>query len=208
MTARQPAPPLACSATPGSSRSPTTSTSGTPAGLRNCSRSARTSGPATTGNGGRPSPGRTTGPRWPARDGAVRGNPDGRGDRGHPSTWIAEAEGMPWEPGRYATLVHETRGIVMSDLPAEIAGCLPFLDRAGRHRRCDGPDRRARPGHRPGVAAGQRRRQAHRRDRAGPRRDRDLDEPGRRVAHRMGRGSAASRPPGRPGPAGAWPGNG
>jgi hypothetical protein len=46
-----------------------------------------------------------------------------------PDAWIAEAEGMPHVPGWYTTLMHAERGIVMSDLPAEIAGSLPFLDR-------------------------------------------------------------------------------
>jgi hypothetical protein len=48
---------------------------------------------------------------------------------GEPSQWVAEADGLPWEPGWYTALVHDERGLVMSDLPAEIAGCLPFLDR-------------------------------------------------------------------------------
>lgn len=47
-----------------------------------------------------------------------------------PSRWVAEAEGMPCAPGWYTALVHAGRGLVMSDLPAEIAGCLPFMDRA------------------------------------------------------------------------------
>jgi hypothetical protein len=46
------------------------------------------------------------------------------------SAWIAEAEGMP--PGTagawYTTLVHDQGGVIMSDVPAEIAGALPFLD--------------------------------------------------------------------------------
>lgn len=42
--------------------------------------------------------------------------------------WIADAEGLPWEPGVYTTLTHDERGLVMSDLPGEIAGALPFLD--------------------------------------------------------------------------------
>jgi hypothetical protein len=49
---------------------------------------------------------------------------------GEPSQWVAEADGLPWRPGWYTALVHDTRGLVMSDVPAEIAGCLPFLDRA------------------------------------------------------------------------------
>jgi hypothetical protein len=48
---------------------------------------------------------------------------------GTPSQWVAEAEGLPFVPGWYTALVHEERGLVMSDVPAEIAGCLPFLDR-------------------------------------------------------------------------------
>jgi hypothetical protein len=51
-----------------------------------------------------------------------------------PTQWIAEAEGLPWEPGWYTALVHADRGLVMSDVPAEIAGCLPFLDRVRRER--------------------------------------------------------------------------
>jgi hypothetical protein len=47
-----------------------------------------------------------------------------------PGQWICEAEQLPWEPGWYTALVHAERGLVMSDVPAEIAGCLPFLDRA------------------------------------------------------------------------------
>lgn len=43
--------------------------------------------------------------------------------------WVAEAEGMPHEAGWYTALLHDERGVVMSDLPAEIAGSLPFLDR-------------------------------------------------------------------------------
>lgn len=45
------------------------------------------------------------------------------------SAWIAAAEGMPHEPGWYSALVHDERGVVMSDLRAEIAGCLPILRR-------------------------------------------------------------------------------
>ena len=46
------------------------------------------------------------------------------------SDWIAEAEEMPpGQPGGwYTTLVHDQRGVIMSDLPCEIAGALPFLD--------------------------------------------------------------------------------
>jgi hypothetical protein len=49
---------------------------------------------------------------------------------GTPSQWVAEAEGLPFVPGWYTALIHAERGLVMSDVPAEIAGCLPFLDRA------------------------------------------------------------------------------
>jgi hypothetical protein len=44
--------------------------------------------------------------------------------------WVAGAEKMPHAPGWYTALMHDERGLVMSDLPAEIAGCLPFLDAA------------------------------------------------------------------------------
>lgn len=44
--------------------------------------------------------------------------------------WVAEAEDLPWEPGVYTTLEHDERGLVMSDVPGEIAGALPFLDYA------------------------------------------------------------------------------
>lgn len=44
--------------------------------------------------------------------------------------WVAEAEGLPWEPGVYTILEHDQRGLVMSDLPGEIAGALPFLGHA------------------------------------------------------------------------------
>jgi hypothetical protein len=44
--------------------------------------------------------------------------------------WAAEAEQLPWEPNVYAILEHDERGLVMSDLPGEIAGSLPFLDHA------------------------------------------------------------------------------
>ena len=52
--------------------------------------------------------------------------------------WIARAQAMPvTPPGRYTALVHQDRGLVMSDLPAEIAGALPFLDYAtGSHAGC------------------------------------------------------------------------
>ncbi len=43
--------------------------------------------------------------------------------------WAAEAQGLPHMPGWYTTLLHDERGLVMSDLPGEVAGCLPFLDR-------------------------------------------------------------------------------
>lgn len=44
--------------------------------------------------------------------------------------WAAEAQGLPHESGWYTTLIHDERGLVMSDLPGEVAGALPFLDRA------------------------------------------------------------------------------
>jgi hypothetical protein len=45
------------------------------------------------------------------------------------TAWVAEAEGMPpTPPGVYAELLHDQRGLVMSDVPAEIAGAFPFLD--------------------------------------------------------------------------------
>ena len=47
-----------------------------------------------------------------------------------PSAWIAEAEAMPHRAGWYTALIHDQRGLVMSDLPAELAGCLPVLRRA------------------------------------------------------------------------------
>jgi hypothetical protein len=44
--------------------------------------------------------------------------------------WILEAEDLPrcQSDSAYTALVHEERGLVMSDVPAEIAGALPFLD--------------------------------------------------------------------------------
>jgi hypothetical protein len=48
---------------------------------------------------------------------------------GEPSQWVAEGDGLPFVPGWYTALIHEQRGLVMSDVPAEIAGMLPFLDR-------------------------------------------------------------------------------
>jgi hypothetical protein len=43
--------------------------------------------------------------------------------------WVTDAEDLPsCLPGVYTALVHDTRGLVMSDVPAEIAGVLPFLD--------------------------------------------------------------------------------
>lgn len=45
------------------------------------------------------------------------------------SNWVAEAEGLPvTPPGWNTALYHADRGLVMSDVPAEIAGALPFLD--------------------------------------------------------------------------------
>jgi hypothetical protein len=46
--------------------------------------------------------------------------------------WAAEALGLPHVPGWYTTLVHDERGLVMSDLPGEVAGALPFLDRVAQ----------------------------------------------------------------------------
>lgn len=54
------------------------------------------------------------------------------------TSWIARAQAMPvTPPGRWHTaLVHRDRGLVMSDVPAEVAGALPFLDyAAGQPRR-------------------------------------------------------------------------
>ena len=45
------------------------------------------------------------------------------------SRWLEEAQGLPvCPPGVYTALMHDERGLVMSDVPAEIAGALPFLD--------------------------------------------------------------------------------
>lgn len=45
------------------------------------------------------------------------------------TAWVAEAEGLPaTPPGVYAELLHDQRGLVMSDIPAETCGALPFLD--------------------------------------------------------------------------------
>ncbi len=50
--------------------------------------------------------------------------------------WITEAEGLPpAPPGVYTELLHDQRGLIMSDVPAEIAGALPFLDHAEQLRR-------------------------------------------------------------------------
>jgi hypothetical protein len=59
---------------------------------------------------------------------------------GEPSQWITEAEHLPWQPGWYTALTHSERGLVMSDVPAEIAGMLPFLDRAQADWRQGGSD--------------------------------------------------------------------
>lgn len=55
------------------------------------------------------------------------------GDDGDPgnlvTAWITEAEQLPAvPPGVYTELLHDQRGLVMSDVPAEICGALPFLD--------------------------------------------------------------------------------
>ena len=43
--------------------------------------------------------------------------------------WVAEAEHLPPPLGEvYTALLHRDRGTVMSDVPGEIAGALPFLD--------------------------------------------------------------------------------
>jgi hypothetical protein len=63
------------------------------------------------------------GRRGPWRVDMVEEKPD------TPSQWVAEAEGMPFRPGWYTALIHNTRGLIMSDVPGEIAGALPFLDR-------------------------------------------------------------------------------
>ena len=48
---------------------------------------------------------------------------------GDVTEWVTEAEDLPrCLPGVYTALVHADRGLVMSDVPAEIAGALPFLD--------------------------------------------------------------------------------
>jgi hypothetical protein len=56
---------------------------------------------------------------------------------GDVTSWIAEAQGMPvTPPGWYTALMHKDRGLVMCDVPGEIAGALPFLDAATlEHRR-------------------------------------------------------------------------
>lgn len=54
---------------------------------------------------------------------------------GDVTSWVAEAEGMPpTPPGWWTALVHDHRGLVMSDVPGEIAGALPFLDYCARPR--------------------------------------------------------------------------
>lgn len=47
-----------------------------------------------------------------------------------PTRWVCEAEGLPFAAGWHTALMHAGRGLVMSDVPAEIAGCLPFTDAA------------------------------------------------------------------------------
>jgi hypothetical protein len=47
-----------------------------------------------------------------------------------PTAAVAHAEGMPHRAGWYTELRHDLRGLVMSDVPTEIAGALDFLDRA------------------------------------------------------------------------------
>jgi hypothetical protein len=54
---------------------------------------------------------------------------------GDVSSWVTGAERMPHIPGWYTVLTHTRRGVVMSDVPAEIAGSLPFTDHAARLRR-------------------------------------------------------------------------
>lgn len=49
---------------------------------------------------------------------------------GLPDAWAAEALQMPHADGWYTALRHDERGTVMTDVPAEIAGMLPFLDAA------------------------------------------------------------------------------
>lgn len=45
------------------------------------------------------------------------------------TSWVGEAQGMPpTPPGWYTALMHADRGLVMSDVPGEIAGALPFTD--------------------------------------------------------------------------------
>lgn len=45
-----------------------------------------------------------------------------------PTEWVCETEGLPFAAGWHTALMHAERGLVMSDVPAEIAGALPFLD--------------------------------------------------------------------------------
>jgi SAM-dependent methyltransferase len=48
---------------------------------------------------------------------------------GDVTDWVLEAERLPpSRPGWYTSLQHRDRGLVMSDIPAEVAGALPFLD--------------------------------------------------------------------------------
>lgn len=48
---------------------------------------------------------------------------------GDVTSWVVEAEQLPPSlPGWYTSLQHRDRGLVMSDIPAEVAGALPFLD--------------------------------------------------------------------------------
>jgi hypothetical protein len=50
---------------------------------------------------------------------------------GDVTSWVLEAEQLPPSPPSwYTALRHRDRGLIMSDIPAEIAGALPFLDAA------------------------------------------------------------------------------
>lgn len=56
---------------------------------------------------------------------------------GDVTDWAIAAAAMPrTPPGWYTSLEHRDRGLVMSDIPAEIAGALPFLDWTAAHPGC------------------------------------------------------------------------
>lgn len=55
---------------------------------------------------------------------------------GDVNTWIEQAEQLPPTPaGWYTALYHQDRGLVMSDVPGEIAGSLPFTDAVAAMRK-------------------------------------------------------------------------